>query len=197
MKNKLYGKCLGPTARKVGWVDPSTPESKQEIDKLREQMMEISKNQAAVVIVSDNREFYAIQQYRLYKGFDSIFYCGVISATNPLYVSVDFKPQLWEHPLTTGIMSEIYKFGTFFDRYFPQKLKDEIFPPAQPAPIETPTYYDNSKGSLYKISQDRGWNSYVFDAVKRLDRGGKKDPLRQEVEKTIALLQLWLKEMED
>lgn len=60
----------------------------------------------------------------------------------------------------------------------------------------TPAYYDNSKGSLYKIAGERGWNAYVFDVVKRLDRCGKKDPIKQEVEKSIAVLQLWLKELE-
>lgn len=61
--------------------------------------------------------------------------------------------------------------------------------------IKTPDYYDNSKGSLYKIAEQRKWNAYIFDVVKRLDRGGKKDPLKQEIEKSIAVLQLWLKEI--
>lgn len=58
-----------------------------------------------------------------------------------------------------------------------------------------PPYYDNSNGSLYQIAEQRGWNAYVFDVVKRLERGGKKDPLKQEIEKSIGVLQLWLKEM--
>lgn len=62
--------------------------------------------------------------------------------------------------------------------------------------ITTPDYYDNSNGSLYKVATQRGWNSYLFDVVKRLERGGKKDPLKQEIEKSIAVLQLWLKESE-
>ena len=62
--------------------------------------------------------------------------------------------------------------------------------------IETPEYYDNKRGSLYKIAEQRGWNAYTFDVVKRLDRGVKKDPLKQEIEKSIAVLQLWLKELE-
>lgn len=58
----------------------------------------------------------------------------------------------------------------------------------------TPDYYDNSKGSLYKVATERNWNPYLFDIVKRLERGGKKDPLKQEIEKSIVVLQLWLKE---
>lgn len=61
--------------------------------------------------------------------------------------------------------------------------------------INTPHYYNNENGSLYKIANERGWNPYVFDVVKRLERGGKKDPLKQEIEKSIAVLQLWLKEL--
>lgn len=61
---------------------------------------------------------------------------------------------------------------------------------------ELPPYYDNSKGSLYHIAEQRGWGVRLFDLVKRLERGGKKDPLKQELEKSIGVLQLWLKELE-
>jgi hypothetical protein len=68
--------------------------------------------------------------------------------------------------------------------------------PSPSKPIDTlPPYYDNSQGSLYQIATQRGWNAYVFDIVKRLDRGGKKDPLRQEIQKSIGVLELWLKEL--
>lgn len=57
-------------------------------------------------------------------------------------------------------------------------------------------HYDNSKGSLYKIASERGWNSYIFDIVKRLERGGKKDPLEQEINKSIDVLKVWLQDVE-
>lgn len=63
--------------------------------------------------------------------------------------------------------------------------------------INTPEYYDNSKGSLYKVATERKWNTYLFDTVKRLERNGKKDPLKQEIEKSINVLKLWLKELDD
>ena len=72
----------------------------------------------------------------------------------------------------------------FFDRHY----QDEVFNP-QP-------HYDNSKGSLYKVATERGWNAYLFDLVKRLERGGKKDPLRQEIEKSIDVLKIWLNEID-
>lgn len=31
--------------------------------------------------------------------------------------------------------------------------------------------------------------------VKRLERGGKKDPLKQEIEKSIDVLKIWLNEL--
>ena len=62
--------------------------------------------------------------------------------------------------------------------------------------MNTPPYYDNSKGSLYKVATERNWNAYLFDVVKRLERNGKKDPLKQEIEKSIAVLEIWLKEIE-
>lgn len=60
--------------------------------------------------------------------------------------------------------------------------------------VELPSYYNNEKGSLYKIANDRGWNTYLFDIVKRLERGGKKDPLEKEITKSIGVLELWMKE---
>lgn len=57
-------------------------------------------------------------------------------------------------------------------------------------------YYDNSNGSLYKVATERGWGAYLFDVVKRLERGGKKDPLRQEIEKSIDVLKIWLSEID-
>lgn len=63
--------------------------------------------------------------------------------------------------------------------------------------MNTPAYYDNSKGTLYKVAGERGWNAYLFDIVKRLERGGKKDPLRTEIEKSIVVLKLWLEELPD
>lgn len=59
---------------------------------------------------------------------------------------------------------------------------------------EAPRYYNNDNGSLYKIAKDRGWNPYLFDIVKRLERAEKKGEFRQDLEKTIFVVKLWLKE---
>ena len=57
-----------------------------------------------------------------------------------------------------------------------------------------PKHYDNSKGSLYKVAEDRGWNSYQFDIIKRVDRALKKGQFHSDLHKTKNLLDLWLNE---
>ena len=60
--------------------------------------------------------------------------------------------------------------------------------------IETPKHYDNKKGTLYKVATERGWNSYLFDIVKRLERADKKGDFKQDLEKSINVIKLWLNE---
>ena len=60
--------------------------------------------------------------------------------------------------------------------------------------LETPKHYDNSKGTLYKVATDRGWNSYLFDIVKRLERAEKKGEFKTDLEKSINVIKLWLQE---
>ena len=63
--------------------------------------------------------------------------------------------------------------------------------------IETPKHYDNSKGTLYKVAAERGWNSYLFDIVKRLERAEKKGEFKTDLEKSINVIKLWLQENEN
>lgn len=63
--------------------------------------------------------------------------------------------------------------------------------------IETPKHYDNSKGTLYKVATERGWNSYLFDIVKRLERAEKKGEFKTDLEKSINVIKLWLQENEN
>lgn len=60
--------------------------------------------------------------------------------------------------------------------------------------INTPSHYDNSKGTLYKVAIERGWNAYLFDIVKRLERAEKKGVFDEDLDKSIAVIQLWKKE---
>lgn len=60
--------------------------------------------------------------------------------------------------------------------------------------LETPEHYDNSKGTLYKIANERGWNSYLFEIVKRVERAEKKGEFISDIKKSIIVLELYLQE---
>ena len=60
--------------------------------------------------------------------------------------------------------------------------------------LNTPKHYDNTKGTLYKVATERGWNPYLFDIVKRLERADKKGEFKQDLEKSINVIKLWLNE---
>tara|TARA_R110000824_G_C15114764_1_gene667454 strand:+ start:51 stop:248 length:198 start_codon:yes stop_codon:yes gene_type:complete len=60
--------------------------------------------------------------------------------------------------------------------------------------MEAPKHYDNSNGSLYKIALLRGWNPYLFDIVKRLERSEKKGEFTTDLNKSKLVIDLWLKE---
>lgn len=60
----------------------------------------------------------------------------------------------------------------------------------------TPSYYDNSKGSLYKFATDHQLNPWEFDIVKRIVRCRKKGQWKEDLEKTKHLIDLYIKEYE-
>jgi len=62
--------------------------------------------------------------------------------------------------------------------------------------METPKHYDNSNGTLYKVAEERGWNAYIFDIVKRLERSEKKGEFVSDLNKSIDVIKLWLEERE-
>ena len=59
---------------------------------------------------------------------------------------------------------------------------------------KAPKHYNNDKGSLYKIAEERGWNPYLFDIVKRLERSGKKGEFESDLNKSKFVIDLWLSE---
>jgi hypothetical protein len=62
--------------------------------------------------------------------------------------------------------------------------------------INTPSHYDNSKGSLYQFAEQQGLNAWEFDILKRTVRCRKKGNFEEDIKKTIAVLELYLKEYE-
>lgn len=58
----------------------------------------------------------------------------------------------------------------------------------------TPEYYNNEKGSLYKFAEDHGLNGYELDVLKRLVRCRKKGEFLSDIDKSILVLQLYKEE---
>ena len=57
-----------------------------------------------------------------------------------------------------------------------------------------PTYYDNSKGSIYQFCENQNLNAWEFDIIKRVVRCRKKGNFTEDLEKTKVLIDLYLKE---
>ena len=59
---------------------------------------------------------------------------------------------------------------------------------------EAPEHYNNKNGTLYKVAKQRGWNPYLFDIVKRLERADKKGEFVLDLKKSKLVIDLWLSE---
>jgi len=57
-------------------------------------------------------------------------------------------------------------------------------------------HYDNTNGSLYLFANQHELNAWEFDCIKRLVRCRKKGQFREDLEKTIRVIELYLKETE-
>ena len=55
-------------------------------------------------------------------------------------------------------------------------------------------HYDNTKGSLYKFTDEHELNSYEFDIIKRVMRCRKKGEFLKDLEKTKFLIDLYIRE---
>jgi hypothetical protein len=116
-----------------------------------------------------------------------------VSKTMPIKVKV--TKQNKESFVGTVIesMTNVYKigyYGTIWD-YEQFELHEET------SEITTPKHYDNSKGSLYKFSNDFGLNSWEADIIKRVVRCRKKGNFKEDLEKTKFLIDLYLKEFNE
>ena len=121
-----------------------------------------------------------------YSGIDDKFYYGVTYSNilaaneNRLYKDtkiLDFSIIEEEQEKRMNIIAQNGNEGTHYD------LEEE-----------TPKHYDNSKGTLYKVAIERGWNPYLFDIVKRLERSEKKGEFKEDLRKSKVVIDLWEKE---
>lgn len=60
--------------------------------------------------------------------------------------------------------------------------------------MTTPDHYDNTNGSLYKFAELHRLNAWEFDAIKRIVRCRKKGAFKEDIQKTIKVLELYLEE---
>ena len=96
-----------------------------------------------------------------------------------------------------SIIYPVNYYGTCFDNKqysFYAEDGENIENVIDKSEINTPKHYDNSKGSLYKFANEQGLNSWEFDILKRTIRSRKKGNFKEDLEKTIAVIQLYLKE---
>ena len=62
------------------------------------------------------------------------------------------------------------------------------------AEVVKPSHYDNSNGSLYKFCEEKSLNSYEFEVIKRIVRCRKKGEFISDLEKTKAVIDIYLNE---
>jgi hypothetical protein len=62
--------------------------------------------------------------------------------------------------------------------------------------VKKDIHYDNTNGSLYLFASQHELNAYEFDVIKRIVRCRKKGQFREDLEKSIRVIELYLKETE-
>ena len=60
--------------------------------------------------------------------------------------------------------------------------------------LDKDAHYNNDNGSLYLFAQQHELNSWEFDCIKRLVRCRKKGQFKEDLEKTIRVIELYVKE---
>ena len=60
--------------------------------------------------------------------------------------------------------------------------------------MQKPKYYNNDNGSLYKVGDTRGWNSWEQDIIKRIERCRNKGEFLKDLNKSKFLIDLYIKE---
>jgi hypothetical protein len=53
-----------------------------------------------------------------------------------------------------------------------------------------PEYYSDEFGTLYLAAYKRKWNPWITDAMKRLERCEQKGSFKEDIEKTITVIEL-------
>ena len=60
--------------------------------------------------------------------------------------------------------------------------------------LDKDAHYNNDNGRLYLFAQQHELNSWEFDCIKRLVRCRKKGQFKEDLENSIRVIELYLKE---
>jgi hypothetical protein len=114
------------------------------------------------------------------------------SKTSQLKIKVTYT----DSHITRGIVLKPDRFNKIGDVDYWSTSTLNIITDEHKEDSNIPKHYNNENGTLYKVAKERGWNSYLFDIVKRLERSEKKGEFRTDLEKSKVVIDLWLKESE-
>lgn len=115
-----------------------------------------------------------VGDYLLVNHFDDKIYNAIISSAKDILL------------VNVGIENALSGYLAF--------LKEDL-EVIESAP-QTDEHYNNENGSLYLFAQQHELNAWEFDIIKRIVRCRKKGQFRDDLEKTIRVIELYLKEVE-
>jgi len=111
---------------------------------------------------------------------------GVVERIQEEWVTIKFSNNIVSYPLYLLIDRDKNELN-IFDKCLNEWDENN-------KELNIPKHYNNDKGTLYKVAQERGWNAYLFDIVKRLERAKKKGVFIEDLDKSIVVIELWKKE---
>ena len=147
-------------------------------------------------ILSDNEISYVFIGDRGWEVTVLKKYFEIVEVKAMCLVNVMYLTKGVEYPI---LSSDDYNYTVFNDEKLKQSYDKRFFEIVDNNEKEVhidgiPEYYDNSNGTLYKVADERKWNAYVTDSVKRLERAEKKGEFFSDIRKTIKVLELYMKE---
>ena len=125
--------------------------------------------------------------YNLIREFDNDYLVFDDYGNEIAIPKTDFADEVTISKIKAGQKERAKNYMMLKDGY---RLKEEALDYA--AKIDT--HYDNSNGSLYLFARQQGLNAWEFDCIKRLVRCRKKGQFKEDLEKTIRVIELYLKE---
>ena len=126
---------------------------------------------------------------------DKLKYKGGMNPSWGCYEDVKFDKEYEVTNVRNGLID--LKLDDNFNWRFSLDEIDSFFTePVLVTQSQLDTHYNNTNGSLYLFANQHELNAYEFDIIKRIARCRKKGQFKEDLEKTIRVIELYLKEME-